>query len=121
MKKILVAEDDTFLANAYKLKLTGEGFTVAIAKDGQETMKMLPAFAPDLIILDLIMPKKDGFTILQELHNNPTYSKIPIIVASNLGQKEDIGRALQLGVKDFIVKSDMSMEDLVARIKTKLG
>jgi len=121
MKKILVAEDDTFLASAYKLKLVKEGFDVLIAKDGQELMKTIPVFSPDLIILDLIMPRKDGFSILQELKNDDKYKNIPIIIASNLGQKEDIEKAQALGVTDFIVKSDLSMEDLVARIRTKLA
>lgn len=120
MKKILVAEDDKFLAGAYKLKLIAEGFAVEIVKDGQELLRELPTFQPDLIILDLIMPRKDGFAVLQELHNNPTYSTIPVIVASNLGQKEDIDRAMQFGVKDFFVKSDLSIDELVAKIRARL-
>ena len=121
MNKILVAEDDKFLAGAYKLKLTHEGFAVEIVKDGQELLRVLPRFQPDLIILDLIMPRKDGFAVLQELQKNPSYNTIPVIVASNLGQQEDIDRAMQFGVKDFFVKSDLSMDELVAKIRARLS
>ena len=117
MKKILVAEDDTFLANAYRVKLTKEGFDVAIARDGDEFLKALPTFLPDLIILDLIMPVKDGFAVLSELKQHEEWKKIPVIVASNLGQKEDIDKAMALGATDFIIKSDLSLSDLIDKVR----
>ena len=118
MKKILVAEDDKFLGNAYRAKLTKEGFEVKIALDGEETIAALSTFTPDLILLDLVMPKKDGFTVLAELKKNPNFQKIPVIIASNLGQKEDIDRAMAEGADDYIVKSDLSMDDLMAKINS---
>jgi two-component system alkaline phosphatase synthesis response regulator PhoP len=120
MKKIFVAEDDNFLANAYRVKLTKAGFEVFIAGDGNELIAELQKGIPDLILLDLIMPVKDGFTTLQEIKANSAWVQIPVIVASNLGQKEDIDKAMQLGAKDFIIKSDLSMADLIIKINTIL-
>src|SRR5437867_1207790 len=107
MKKILVVDDDKFLGNAYRAKLTKAGYEIQLAKDGEEALDALKTFMPDLIILDLVMPVKDGFTTLEELKKNDQYKTIPVIVASNLGQKEDFDRAMKLGAVDFIIKSDL--------------
>lgn len=121
MKKILVADDDKFLINAYRVKLTKAGFDVKLARDGVEVFEALKTFMPDLMVLDLVMPVKDGFTTLEELKKNNLYKKIPVIVASNLGQKEDTDRAVSLGATDCIVKSDMSLEDLIQKINHIVG
>lgn len=121
MKKILVAEDDKFLASAYRVKLTKAGFEVQIASDGNETLEILKTFTPDLILLDLIMPIKDGFAVLAELKASPLWKGIPVIVASNLGQQEDTDKAMQLGAIDVVVKSDLHLEDLIAKINTILS
>lgn len=113
---ILVAEDDKFLASAYRVKLTKQGWTVKIVEDGHEVITHLQSETPDLILLDLIMPNMDGFEVLETIVKNSNWSKIPIIVASNLGQKEDIDRALSLGALDFVVKSEMSLDSIVAKI-----
>jgi|ERR1700722_10260743 len=120
MKKIFVAEDDKFLASAYRLKLTKAGFDVRIARDGQELLDLLKTDIPDLIILDIIMPVKDGFITLQELKTNASWSRIPVIVASNLGQKEDIDKAMNLGANDFFVKSDLSLQGVMQKITALL-
>lgn len=120
MKKILVAEDDKFLSRAYKAKLTKAGFEVKLASDGAEALETLKTFLPDLILLDLIMPVKDGFAVLTEIKTNPAWKKIPVIVASNLGQKEDIDKSKQLGAVDFIVKSDLSLENVIKKINSLL-
>lgn len=120
MKKILIAEDDKFLVNAYRVKLTKEGFEIRIAKDGEETINALSGFMPDLILLDLVMPVKDGFAVLQELKANPQWKSIPVLIASNLGQKEDIDKGMALGASDYIIKSDLSMADLISKIKSLL-
>ncbi|MDP2586124.1 MAG: response regulator [Candidatus Levybacteria bacterium] len=116
MKKILVAEDDSFLANAYRVWLPKAGFEIKITRDGQEAMDSLSEFAPDLIILDLIMPVKDGFTVLSEIKSNDRWKKIPVIVVSNLGQKEDIDRSMALGAADYIVKSGMPISGMIEKI-----
>jgi two-component system, OmpR family, alkaline phosphatase synthesis response regulator PhoP len=121
MKKILVAEDDKFLSSAYRFKLTKAGFEVQIAGDGAELLTMLETYTPDLILLDLVMPVMDGFTALENIRANSNYKSIPIIIASNLGQKEDIDRTRELGATDFVVKSDMSLDNLIDKINKLLA
>ncbi|MFA5025277.1 MAG: response regulator [Candidatus Shapirobacteria bacterium] len=116
MKKILIAEDDKFLSSAYRFKLTKAGFDVQIVGDGAELLTNMGIRMPDLILLDLVMPVMDGFTTLESIRSNPRYKTIPIIVASNLGQKEDIDRTKELGATDFVVKSDMSLDSLIEKI-----
>ncbi len=117
MKKILIAEDDTFIANALRIKLTKSGYEVKMTVDGEEALSALKLFTPDLIILDLILPKKDGFQVLEELKKNDRFRHIPVMIASNLGQKEDIDRGLKLGAADYIVKSDLSISMFLDKIK----
>lgn len=117
MKKILIAEDDHFLANAYRVKLEKEQFEVQVASDGDECLKMIKKDKPDVLVLDLIMPMKDGFSVLEELRKDDTYKKLPIVVASNLGQAEDIERSKSLGANDYIIKSHMSLDDIVKIIR----
>ena len=119
-KKILIVEDDNFLANAYRVKFAKAGFDVHIARDGKDTLDSLNTFLPNLIILDLIMPVMDGYLVLEEIKKNELWKNIPIIVASNLGQKEDAERAMKLGANDFIVKSDLHLEDLIVKINKLL-
>jgi len=121
MKRVLVVEDDKFLVNAYRVKLSKAGYDVKVATDGEEVMKLLQTFVPDMIILDLVIPKKDGFSVLQDLKSTNSLKDIPIIVASNLGQKEDIERATKLGANDYIVKTDLSLKMLLEKIKNIVG
>lgn len=120
-RKVLVAEDDKFLSNAYRVKLSKAGFDVKVVFDGQEAIDALKDFLPDIILLDLVMPVKDGFSVLESLKADPVYKSIPVIVASNLGQKEDTDRAMKLGAQDFIIKSDLSLTELVDKINKLLG
>ena len=92
MAKVLVAEDDKYLASAYRVKLTKAGYELKIASDGQEALEILKTFTPDVMLLDLIMPVRDGFSVLEEIKKNPSLKNIPIIITSNLSQKEDIDR-----------------------------
>ena len=119
-KKILVAEDDDFLASAYSVKLGKQNYEVRIVKDGEATINALAEFSPDLLLLDLVMPKKDGFAVLQEMQTRGLTTKIPVLVTSNLGQAEDKTRALNLGARDYIVKSDSSLEDIVKKVAEML-
>lgn len=118
--KILIAEDDQFLANAYKAKLTKVGFEIEIAQDGDETIQALTTFSPDALLLDLMMPKKDGFSVLEEIRKDPRFKSLPVIVASNLGQKEDIDRAMSIGASGYVVKSNLSLSQLVEKINELL-
>jgi len=113
---ILVAEDDKFLSSAYKVKLEKEGFGVKLVHDGEEAFNSLAKTVPDVILLDLVMPNMDGFDFLKKVREIDKYKKIPVVVASNLGQKEDIDKAMALGADDFIVKSDLSIDEVIKKI-----
>ncbi|KKQ23021.1 hypothetical protein A2999_02340 [Candidatus Wolfebacteria bacterium RIFCSPLOWO2_01_FULL_38_11] len=119
MKKILLVEDDPFLFSLLKNRLQKEGFEIVLAKDGEEALNYLANSNPDLILLDLILPKKTGFEVMEELRSNPQYQRIksPIIVVSNLGQQEDITKSKQLGAMEYYVKAKISIDELVENIK----
>jgi DNA-binding response OmpR family regulator len=118
-KKILIIEDDKFLSNAYRLKLDKAGFITHLSKNGKEGLLAVESFKPNLILLDLVMPIMDGFATLEKLKENK--NTISVLIASNLGQKEDIDRGLALGAKDFIIKSDISLDDLIKKINSLLS
>ncbi|PIR58881.1 MAG: response regulator [Candidatus Pacebacteria bacterium CG10_big_fil_rev_8_21_14_0_10_56_10] len=120
MKKILVVEDDAFLANAYKVKLSKTNFQVRIADSGQHAIEEITTFKPDLILLDLVIPEVDGFEVLSQLRQSPQASHIPVLVVSNLAQEEDIQKAKELGAQEFIVKSEVALEAIVGRINSLL-
>ncbi|MBI4080646.1 MAG: response regulator [Candidatus Levybacteria bacterium] len=114
--RILIIEDDKFFQNFYALKLTEQGFVIDVASDGEEGLQKLHTTKPDLILLDLIMPKKDGFQILEAMSKDPTLKKIPVLVFSTLGQEQDIEKAKKLGAVDYINKSFFDFTNLIAKI-----
>ena len=121
MKTILIAEDDKFLSSAYHIKLSKLGYEVVIVSDGEQVMKYLNEKPlPDLLLLDLVMPVKDGFTTLKEIRSQDIFKKLPIIVASNLGQGEDVKKAKEMGAVDYIIKSDLSLQELSDKIHSYL-
>ena len=114
--KILVAEDDRFLSKVYTTKFEKAGYEVKNALDGNEVFQILQNFTPDVILLDLIMPLKDGLITLKELKSNDKYKNIPVIIASNLGQKDEIDKGISLGAADYLVKSDTTIEKLIEKV-----
>jgi len=118
-KKILIVEDEKPLSHALKLKLSHEGYDVSVAGDGEEGITMSSDEKFDLILIDIIMPKMDGFTMLSKLKESGNTSTI--IVLSNLGQQEDIEKAKELGVADYMVKSNTPISRIVEVVKTVLG
>lgn len=118
--KILVVEDDFFLIKVMQTKLVNEGYQVEIAADGVLALEALKRFAPDLILLDLVMPRKDGFEVLEELSHDKKLAKIPVIVLTNLGQDSDVDRVKVYGVKDYLVKSDISIDAVVEKVRSVL-
>ena len=118
--KILVIEDDKFLRELLVGKLKKEGYATTEAVDGEEGLDAAKKDPPHLIMLDLVLPGADGFEILQDLKNNPNVSKVPVIVLSNLGSREDIDRALSLGAKEFLVKAHHTPQEIVDTIKKVL-
>lgn len=115
--KVLVIEDDKFLQKILLTKLSKEGFDVEGASDGDEGLKKVAAVQPTLVLLDLILPKINGFEVLTEMKTNSKSKNIPVIVLSNLSQEEDKKRAKELGAIDFMVKADLSINDVVLRVK----
>lgn len=116
--KILIVEDDNFFQKFYTRKLQEIGYETEMASDGEEAMAKLQTFSPDIMLLDIIMPKKNGFQVLEEIKQNPAIQKIPVIVFSTLGQEKDVEKAKTLGAVDFINKSYFDFENLVTKIKT---
>ena len=116
-KKILIIEDDKFLLKLYGDKLRRAGFEVAESVTGEEALNKISVDMPDLIILDLILPKKSGFEILTEFKLNPKTKNIPVIILTNLGQESDIKKARDLGVKDYLIKADITPDIVVERIR----
>ncbi len=119
--RVLVAEDDKFLIRVLSDKLRRRGFEVIIASDGIEAVNKIKSGKPDLVLLDLVMPNKDGFEILEEIKTDKKYKKIPIIILSNLGQKSDIEKGKKLGADDYLVKSNLSINAVVDKVKEVLA
>jgi DNA-binding response OmpR family regulator len=115
--KILIVEDDKFLQNVLAKKLTKEGYEVIQAFDGEEGLQQIITQKPDLILLDIILPKKNGFFLLEEIKNDPELSKVPVIIVSALGQAEDINKGMELGAVSYFVKAKISLDDLIKKIK----
>jgi DNA-binding response OmpR family regulator len=118
MKRILVVEDDRFLRKAAEAALRRSGFTVLVAADGEEGLRVARAEIPDLVLLDLIMPGLQGFEVLKLLKAEAATSAIPVIVISNLGQDSDVKNALDAGAIDYLVKANLALDDLVKRVRT---
>jgi DNA-binding response OmpR family regulator len=116
--RILLAEDDRFLRKAAETMLKRNGFTVTPAADGEEALRLAQEAPPDLMLLDLIMPKMQGFDVLAALKASPATAGIPVIVLSNLGQDSDVQLARERGAHDYIIKSNIALEALVDRVRT---
>lgn len=115
-KKILIVEDEKPLAKALSLKLAASGFEVKVASNGDEALSALTEGSYDLMLMDIMMPKRDGWSVLEELKSHTKH--VPVFVMSNLGQEEDIKHAESLGVKGYIVKSNTPLAKIVEQIRT---
>lgn len=114
---ILLVEDDMFLRNLLTARLGREGFRVESATDGIEALEKIRALRPNLVLLDLILPRKNGFEVLQEIADDPQLASIPVIIISNLGQESDVARGRALGALDYYVKARLSIDELIAKIR----
>ncbi|KKR49215.1 MAG: two component transcriptional regulator, winged helix family protein [Candidatus Magasanikbacteria bacterium GW2011_GWC2_40_17] len=116
--KILIVEDDNFLADIYKTKLELEGFKVTVATDGEKGLKMIQTKTPDLVLLDILLPKLDGFAILETVKQTDSAVKdLPIILLTNLGQNEEVQKGLKLGAADYLIKAHFKPAEVVEKIK----
>lgn len=120
-KKILLVEDDDGLANVYKTRLETEGFTVHRVPNGEDALAAAIEFKPDLIVLDVMMPKVSGFDVLDILRNTPETANIKVVMLTALSQETDKEKAEKLGADDYMVKSQVVIADVVERIKHHLG
>lgn len=120
-KKILLVEDDAGLANVYKTRLEVEGFDVKHVSNGEEALATALEYRPNLVVLDVMMPRINGFDVLDILRNTPEIGSIPVIMLTALSQAKDRQRAEELGADEYLVKSQVVIGDVVARIKHHLG
>ena len=115
--KIVLIEDDEILAKVVYEELSEADFDVLQAFDGQEGLELARSKKPDLVLLDLILPKKNGFEVLEELKKSPVTHNIPVIVLTMLGRDDDIKKGLRLGANDYIVKSQHAVGEIVEKVK----
>lgn len=119
-KRVLLVEDDNELASVYMSRFEAEGFETNWAQNGEKALAKTIEFEPDIILLDVMMPKVDGFNVLDILHNTPETKNIKVIMMSALSADKDIKKAKDLGVDDYLVKSQVTMADVVSTIKKHL-
>jgi len=121
MKKILVIEDDIFLRKVIVRKLSKSGYLPIEAVDGEKGLEELEKQKPDLILLDLILPEMTGFEFLAKVKKNHLFSKIPVIILSNLGDKKDIDKGKEMGAVDYLIKAHFTPGEIIAKIETVLN
>lgn len=116
-KYVLIVEDDPFYSSIYKTKVEKEGIQAVLVHDGAAAMKEAREKKPALVVLDLIMPGKDGFQVLEELKADPDLKDVIVLVLSNLSQDEDIKRVMDMGATEYLIKSNIPLGDLIQKIK----
>ena len=120
-KKILLVEDEPLLGNLLKQRLEHEGVEVTLAHDGEEALNVLRSTRPDLILLDIILPKISGFELLETIQADPQLERAPVVIVSNLGQDSDMQKGQALGAIQYFVKAKVSIEELTEHIKSILA
>ena len=119
-KKVLIVEDDEFLRSLAAKRLEKEGYSVEVALDGETAYPKAVEVMPSMILLDLLLPGIDGFGVLEKIRADEKTKDIPVVVFSNLGQKEDIEKAKKLGANDFLIKANFTLDDVTAKVKEYL-
>ena len=117
MAKVLIAEDDPLLSSILSNKFQASGYEVLAAFDGEEALSKTKAWGPSILLLDIMMPKKDGWQVLEEMQKNPPSSALPILVLSNLGETADRERARKLGVTEYLIKANTTPKDIVEKVQ----
>lgn len=119
-KKILLVEDDVFIKDIYETKFVQEGFEVVLAENGMEALKKMEESIPDLILLDVIMPYMDGMETLKRIKANDAWKKIPIIMLTNISEKEKVTEGMEQGADDYLIKSHFTPSEVVAKVNALL-
>lgn len=120
-KKILLVEDEEIMIGLLQRKLTQEGYEVSVARDGEEGLRVMREVNPALILLDIIMPKKGGFEVMEEMAKDKELKKIPVIIISNSGQPVELDKAQNLGAKDWLIKTEFDPQEVIDKVKKQLG
>jgi len=122
-KKILLIEDEEIIIELLHRKLLQEGYEVFVARDGEEGLKKMKEIEPkpDLILLDIIMPKMGGFEVMEEMKKDEKLKDIPVIVISNSGQPVELDRAKKLGAKDWLIKTEFDPKEVLEKVKKQIG
>lgn len=119
--KVLLVEDDTMLSDMYSMKFEGEGFAVWKGSNGVEGLAQLEKNGvPDIILLDVIMPQMDGFTMLAKVKENAAWKNVPVILLTNLGQEQDVKKGIAMGANDYLIKANFTPAQVVEKVKTLL-
>ena len=119
-KKILLIEDDEFIIKPLAIVLKQEGFELSIAGDGEAALEKLKNEQPDLILLDIVLPKMNGFDVLKEIRSDPKTKNIPVVILSNLAREGEVKMGLAEGANDYIIKTNLSLSNLIKKVKTYL-
>jgi len=120
-KKILIVEDEEIMIDLLQRKLAKEGFEILIARDGEEGLKAMREKPPDIVLLDIIMPKMGGFEVMEEMQKDKELKKIPVIVISNSGQPVELDRAQRLGAKDWLIKTEFDPQEVIDKVIKQIG
>lgn len=119
-KKITIVEDEELILNLLQKKLANEGYEISVARNGEDGLKLMHEQKPDLVLLDIIMPKKGGFEVMEEMQKDSRLKRVPIIIISNSGQPVEIDRAQKLGAKDWLIKTDFDPQEVVDKVKKQI-
>ncbi len=120
-KKIILIEDEELMVTLLQRKLTQDGYEVSVARNGEDGLKLMREARPDLVLLDIIMPRKGGFEVMEEMQKDKDLKGIPVIVISNSGQPVEIDRAQKLGAKDWLIKTEFDPQEVVDKVKKQIG
>ena len=120
-KKILVIEDEDLLIDLLQKKLEGSGYSVFLARNGEEGLKLMRENRPDIVLLDIIMPKMGGFEVLEKMAEDDSLKKIPVVIISNSGQPVELDRAKKLGVKDWLIKTEFDLDEVLKKVIAQIG
>jgi len=116
-KKILLVEDEKIIVDVLEKKLVKEGYEVVVAQDGEEGLRKMKEVKPDLVLLDIVMPKKGGFEVMEEMKKDKELKETPVIVISNSGQPVELDRAQRLGAKDWLIKTEFDPNEVIEKVK----
>ncbi|MCX6763704.1 MAG: response regulator [Candidatus Moranbacteria bacterium] len=120
-KIIMIVEDDSFVMDIYNTKFTQTGYAVVGALNGQEALKKMEETKPDLILLDIVMPQMDGYEFLKIMKSREEFKNIPVVLLTNLNQKEEIEKGMDLGAQDYLIKSHFTPSEVLAKVEKMLN